>query len=226
MPRKVFTAGEVLAAADVNEFLMDQTVMSFAGTAARGSAIGTAVEGMVSYLEDTNRFEFWNGTAYFPLVAPIVSEDFSAVSSVDIDNVFSAEFKSYKVIFSATFTASTVPLIRFRSGGSTDSGANYSQINITVNTAAALGAARSTGNTSINDAQNSGAGNSKVLTFDIVNAFESSITSVQGLNNQTSIVSAGIFQGVHTVAASQTGISFSAASGTMTGNITIYGYKA
>jgi hypothetical protein len=64
MSRKVFTAGEVLAAADVNNFLMDQSVMSFAGTAARGSAIGTAVEGMVTYLEDINSLSVYNGTAY------------------------------------------------------------------------------------------------------------------------------------------------------------------
>jgi hypothetical protein len=62
MPRKVFTAGEVLAAADVNEFLQDQAVMTFAGTAARGSAIGTATEGMFTYLEDTDTYESYNGT--------------------------------------------------------------------------------------------------------------------------------------------------------------------
>jgi hypothetical protein len=62
MSRKVFTAGEVLAAADVNSFLMDQTVMSFAGTAARGSAIPSPVEGMVSYLEDSNIFQYYNGS--------------------------------------------------------------------------------------------------------------------------------------------------------------------
>jgi hypothetical protein len=64
MPRKVFTAGEVLAAADVNEFLMDQAVQSFAGTAARGSAIDTAVEGMVSYLEDANVLSIYDGSAW------------------------------------------------------------------------------------------------------------------------------------------------------------------
>jgi hypothetical protein len=64
MSRKVFTAGEVLAAADVNSFLMDQTVMSFAGTAARGSAIPSPVEGMVTYLENTNRLEVYTGSAY------------------------------------------------------------------------------------------------------------------------------------------------------------------
>jgi hypothetical protein len=76
MPRKVFTAGEVLAAADVNEFLQDQAIMTFAGTAARGSAIGTATEGMVTYLADSDTFEFWNGTSYEP---------FGAVEAVAID---------------------------------------------------------------------------------------------------------------------------------------------
>jgi hypothetical protein len=62
MPRKVFTAGEVLAAADVNEFLMDQTIMTFAGTAARGSAIGTAVEGMYAHLNDTDTLTYYDGS--------------------------------------------------------------------------------------------------------------------------------------------------------------------
>jgi hypothetical protein len=64
MPRKVFTAGEVLAASDVNSFLMDQTIMTFAGTAARGSAIGSATVGMVSYLEDIDSLSVNNGTAW------------------------------------------------------------------------------------------------------------------------------------------------------------------
>jgi hypothetical protein len=76
MPRKVFTAGEVLAAADVNEFLQDQAVMTFAGTAARGSAIGTATAGMVTYLSDSDSFEYWNGTSYEP---------FGAVEAVAVD---------------------------------------------------------------------------------------------------------------------------------------------
>jgi hypothetical protein len=67
MPRKVFDSGEVLSASNVNEFLMDQMVQTFAGTAARGSAIGTATEGMLTYLADSNTFEYWNGTAYVEL---------------------------------------------------------------------------------------------------------------------------------------------------------------
>jgi hypothetical protein len=69
MPRKVFTAGEVLAAADVNEFLMDQSVMTFASSAARGSAIGTATEGMVTWLNDENALQVYDGTAWNGLAA-------------------------------------------------------------------------------------------------------------------------------------------------------------
>lgn len=68
--RKVFQPATVLTAADVNEFLMDQSVMVFAGTAARSSAIGTATEGMVSYLSDTNTIQVATGTATWETVWP------------------------------------------------------------------------------------------------------------------------------------------------------------
>jgi hypothetical protein len=67
MPRKVFDSGEVLSATDVNEFLMNQMVQTFAGTAARGSAISTPVEGMLTYLADSDTFEYYDGTAFVPL---------------------------------------------------------------------------------------------------------------------------------------------------------------
>jgi hypothetical protein len=67
MPRKVFTAGEVLAASDVNEFLMNQMVKTFAGTAARGTAIGTATQGMLTYLADSNTFEYFDGSSFVEL---------------------------------------------------------------------------------------------------------------------------------------------------------------
>jgi hypothetical protein len=64
MPRKEFEAFTRLDASDVNTFLMDQSVMSFAGTAARGSAITEPVEGMLTYLEDSDEYQSYNGTSY------------------------------------------------------------------------------------------------------------------------------------------------------------------
>jgi hypothetical protein len=63
--RKVFSAGDVLSAADVDGYLMDQAVMKFASSAARSSALGTAVSaGMFTYLVDTASFEGYNGTTW------------------------------------------------------------------------------------------------------------------------------------------------------------------
>ena len=62
--RKVFTAGEVLTAANVQDYLQDQAVMVFAGTAARGSAIGTATEGMVTYQTDSNTITVYDGALW------------------------------------------------------------------------------------------------------------------------------------------------------------------
>lgn len=67
--RKVWSAGDVLAAADVNGYLMDQAVMVFADAAARTSAIGTPTQGMVSYLQDTSTLQVY-GTAWADVSSP------------------------------------------------------------------------------------------------------------------------------------------------------------
>lgn len=68
---KVWSAGDVLAAADVNGYLMQQSVMVFASSAARSSALGTAsAEGMVTWLSDTNVLEAATGTATWVQVYP------------------------------------------------------------------------------------------------------------------------------------------------------------
>lgn len=69
MPRKTFVAGEILTASDVNEYLSDQAVMTFADAAARDAAIPTPSEGMVAYLEDANLFTANDGSAWKTVLA-------------------------------------------------------------------------------------------------------------------------------------------------------------
>jgi hypothetical protein len=62
---KTWVAGEQLTAEKVQQYLQDQSVMRFATSAVRGSALtGVVSEGMVSYLDDLNRIEVYNGTAW------------------------------------------------------------------------------------------------------------------------------------------------------------------
>jgi hypothetical protein len=72
MAFKDFTDGEVLYAADVDNFLMRQTVMVFDDSTARGSALSTAiiVEGMVTYLKDTDTLQFYDGTSWNDVSSP------------------------------------------------------------------------------------------------------------------------------------------------------------
>jgi hypothetical protein len=67
---KLFNTGDVLTAAQVNTYLMQQTVMVFADAAARTTALsGVLAEGMISYLQDTNATEVYNGSAWVGLAA-------------------------------------------------------------------------------------------------------------------------------------------------------------
>jgi len=38
--------------------------MTFTDSTARGSAIGSATPGMITYLADADTFEYWDGTEY------------------------------------------------------------------------------------------------------------------------------------------------------------------
>ena len=59
--RTVFTAGEVLTAANVNGYLMDQSVMVFADAAARTTAIPAPSAGMMSFLLDVVQVQVYSG---------------------------------------------------------------------------------------------------------------------------------------------------------------------
>jgi len=60
---RTFASGEVLTASNVQNYLMDQAVMVFAGTAARASALPSPEVGMTAYSTATG-LQVYNGTAW------------------------------------------------------------------------------------------------------------------------------------------------------------------
>jgi len=65
---KDFTAGAVLTADQVDTYLMQQTVMVFASSAARTTALsGVVSAGMVSYITATQQTQYYNGSAWVDL---------------------------------------------------------------------------------------------------------------------------------------------------------------
>ena len=112
--RRTFQAGEVLTASNVMAYLQDQAVMNFAGTAARGSAIGTAVaEGMVSYLADNNFVQAYDGTAWRSLggvqvVSGTATRDALLPSPVQGDSVFRNDLGAVETYY-GLYNSSTNP---------------------------------------------------------------------------------------------------------------------
>jgi hypothetical protein len=68
---KLFASADVLTAAQVNTYLMDQSIMRFATTVARDAAFGgagepTLAEGMFAYIDADNTVYFYTGAAWSP----------------------------------------------------------------------------------------------------------------------------------------------------------------
>jgi hypothetical protein len=231
MSRKVFTAGEVLAAADVNSFLMDQTVMSFAGTAARGSAIPTPVTGMTTYLEDTKDLRIYDGSAYLGVggLTHIATATVTATTGAILSNVFSSDFENYRVIISGFGTAGSQRFFaRLRSGG-TDLTTNYfcgtAAVDQTTTSATIL---RTTASDSIDFgfiSNNDGA--QTVFSFDLSNPFTSLRKSYTGTMvgfNGGITNYMGFMGGLIGDTTSRDGINIYSPNN-WTGTVRIYGYR-
>ena len=73
---RLFTAGSVLTASQVNAYLMDQTIGRFADSAARDAAFGglgepSLSEGRVCYLDSDNKLYLYDGSTWIEIGAQI-----------------------------------------------------------------------------------------------------------------------------------------------------------
>jgi hypothetical protein len=66
MPRKTFADGDALPASDVNTFLMNQAVQTYANAGARTTALPSPTDGQVTSLATNKNLEIYYG-AYRPL---------------------------------------------------------------------------------------------------------------------------------------------------------------
>jgi hypothetical protein len=69
MAYKVFANGFALNASELNTYLMNQSVMVFADATARDADLATPLEGMLVWLQDSNKFVYYSGSAWADLIA-------------------------------------------------------------------------------------------------------------------------------------------------------------
>jgi hypothetical protein len=76
-PYKLFASGEVLTASDLQTYSVDQSVMTFATSADRTTALPTPSQGMVSFLSDSGTY--W---AYYELYNSQPGDDTAATQAL------------------------------------------------------------------------------------------------------------------------------------------------
>lgn len=178
-----------------------------------------------------------SGTGPIPVVtntAPgglvfIKGQSFSAASTVNVDDAFSATYNNYKIVLSATASTSPVSVaMRMRVGGTTNSSANYNQLQVIQATSNYYAATATTGNTSWTEVALCLSTSPRTSTFfEVYNPFET--TNTAGLT----IFSKGftgspefqLYAWGMSVTTSYTGFALIASTGNITGTVAVYGMR-
>lgn len=116
---KLFNTGDVLTAAQVNTYLMEQSIMVFANAAARTTALsGVLAEGMISYLKDTDAVEKYNGTSWIAMQpgdiegvtasSPLTGGGTSGTVTIGIQDASTSQKGAVQLSDSITTTSSTL----------------------------------------------------------------------------------------------------------------------
>ena len=232
--RKQWSPGDVLTASDVNGYLMDQSVMVFAGTAARASAIPTPSAGMVAYSTATN-LEYYDGAAWEPIgvqsgLTFLDSDTFSAVGAVNLPaDTFTSTYTNYKVVFVVNTADATRQIFsRMRAAGSDNTAATYNNATGGGNSAGSFVGYGALSGTSWSYPYAGSGGNKFILVIDVNQPQIAESTYVTG-NALGLNAAASNYDGVSVnqlfVSATQfDAMTFFVSTGNITGNWAVYGY--
>jgi len=230
---KLFTAGSVLTAAQVNTYLMDQTIMRFATTTARDDAFGgageaTLAEGMFAYVDANDTLYYYTGSAWAEYnrsgLTLVKSQTIgTAVSSVQVTDAFSSTYDNYLVIVGGGSATADVTLnLTF---GSTTTGYKW------VTEIVTWDSPQATNETGGNNAANIGYVGASSTT-----SIGAHITILNpNLAENTFVIADGVFdgdngggwtRGLVDNTTQYTDFTLTTSSGTMTGGtIRVYGYR-
>lgn len=143
---KNWTFQEEVTSSDVNGYLADQVVMRFGGTASRDAGFGgsgepTLAEGMVTYLDDANRLDFYDGAAWKP-----VSKVLQVVSTIKNDTASTSsqswqDITGMSVSITPSSASSKILVLASYQTGSSNSNTNVSVRLVRDSTPISVGAA-------------------------------------------------------------------------------------
>ena len=230
-----FTASQVLTAAEMTE--VNTGIPVFATTTTRDAAFGgtgekVLAEGQFAYIEATNTTQYYDGAAWVsvgttPGLACVKAETaFSAVSSVNIDNVFSSSYTNYKLKVNFTATTADVISLQMRVGGVAAT-TNYNSQRFLVAGSSLIQQQTATASLALGFGS-TGSFNS-YIDLDLYQPAIATATkfySFAGLSNTGYSDNAfEIRNSNHSTATAYDGLALTMAGGTMSGRYTVYGFS-
>ena len=151
----------------------------------------------------------------------------SGTESLAVNDVFSATYDNYKIIFTGVGSATALMNMRMRVDGADNSASNYvsSMLLWRQDNSGVSGTAGGTTNTSFTQAGQLTTSRRCDINLDVYEPFASFETTYTGMNLFTDTDYSGrVVMGATSVTTSYTGFTFYPVSGTFTGFISIYGY--
>jgi hypothetical protein len=189
-----------------------------------GSGVVTGLDSLASSDLGTVLGSKLDTTAYQPGLTLITSQTFSAVSSVSINGCFSATYSYYKIFIRVEGSTGSNFAMRGRTSGSDDTGSNYDRQTMDVSDTVFTGA-RSVDQTSltIGNVRNGAVGDLEVTCAFPFEAENTHIFSVNRdiFNQALMLQMVGRIQ----TTTSYDGFTIFPGSGTITGNLVIYGFR-
>jgi hypothetical protein len=148
----VYTAGEILTAADMN--ITNSGIPVFATTVTRDAAFGgagekTLAQGQYCYIEATNTLQQYSGTAWQSAAAMSVvkaTTTFASSAAVFVDSVFTTAYDTYLIVAEGTAAANDAVFLNWRVGGATNTASNYNYQYMSAN-GGTIGGNNATGGT-------------------------------------------------------------------------------
>jgi hypothetical protein len=214
---------------------MDQTVMNFAGTAARSSAIATPTTGMTTYIGTTGtatipQLETYTGSEWqTPYgLTQVANVSFSSASAVNLNNVFSSAYRDYRISIFTSVTFGQNLQFRFRNAGTDVTTTNYFYHSAgTDSGGSGYGTGSFANSASSYVLSQNDVASDLAATLDVFTPFATGIKRISGLVGYGTTTSQKGGQTILAVNLSTAydGFSLFPSAGILTGSIKVYGYR-
>lgn len=152
----------------------------------------------------------------------ITTQSFTTSSAINVNNCFSSTYTNYKILVNATGSATGNLNMRMRVGGVDNSGSIYSRQFLRAISSTVSGSYDTLTETNVGDVATT---TTNLCVVEVFNPALAAKTRIAANFSGGGVNYVGLFYTLHDTATAYDGFSLIPSSGTVTGNLWVYGYQ-